>query len=256
MTERDEFYVGYGKAIPPGMARVIRVTLVILLSLTAVVALIAISGQRKLGASYFEFGSPREFRGIIREFPYPFLEIERPGEHGGLPGFSRYVLVGEGKHGAEPNVAGLDGRTVTLKGTLIHRENQTMIEVATGSVVLKESIPPRPETEKVEELGTVTLRGEIVDSKCHLGVMNPGSGKVHRGCAVRCISGGAPPVFHTRDAAGTSRYFYLVLPEGKAVNRDVLDVVAEPLEITGRATRIGTTFFLAAEPGSYRRLAP
>jgi hypothetical protein len=29
----------------------------------------------------------------------------------------------------------------------------------------------------------MTLTGEIVDSKCYLGVMNPGQGKVHRDCA-------------------------------------------------------------------------
>ena len=30
------------------------------------------------------------------------------------------------------------------------------------------------------DFGEVTLAGEIVDSKCYLGVMNPGNGKVHR----------------------------------------------------------------------------
>ena len=45
------------------------------------------------------------------------------------------------------------------------------------------------------DLDTFTLIGEIVDSKRYLGVMNPGNGKVHRDCAVRCLSGGIPPIF-------------------------------------------------------------
>jgi hypothetical protein len=49
------------------------------------------------------------------------------------------------------------------------------------------------------------LRGEIVDTKCYLGVMTPGEDKVHRGCAVRCISRGVPPAFLVRDASADSR---------------------------------------------------
>jgi len=48
---------------------------------------------------------------------------------------------------------------------------------------------PLPST----SLGTQTLVGEIVDSKCFLGVMNPGQLTTHRACAIRCISGGVRP---------------------------------------------------------------
>jgi hypothetical protein len=47
------------------------------------------------------------------------------------------------------------------------------------------------------------VTGEIVDSKCFLGVMNPGERTVHRDCAIRCLSGGVPPMLAYRDAAGT-----------------------------------------------------
>lgn len=252
--QTDEFFVGYLPQIPPATKRIVRLAVVVLFSLGAVIALIVASGQRRLGASFFEFGTTREFTGIIRETPYPFLEVVRPGESNGLPNVSRYVLVGEGKHGANPVVTGLEGQTVTLKGTLINRDDQTMIEVVAGSVASKAGAPKQPQTLKEEELGTVTLRGEIVDSKCHLGVMNPGEGKVHRSCAVRCISGGAPPVLFVRDAFGNSRYLYLVSSEGRAVNREVLETVGEPVEITGRATRLGNTLFLYTDPRFFRRL--
>ena len=41
-----------------------------------------------------------------------------------------------------------------------------------------------------------------MDTKCFLGVMRPATGKVHRGCAVRCLSGGAPPALLVRDEQG------------------------------------------------------
>ncbi len=61
--------------------------------------------------------------------------------------------------------------------------------------------PPRPEGQ-VEVLGPVELVGELVDSKCYLGVMRPATGKVHRACAVRCLKGGVPPGLLVRETGG------------------------------------------------------
>ena len=52
---------------------------------------------------------------------------------------------------------------------------------------------------QVVSLGMSTLVEELVDTKCFLGVMRPASGNVHRGCAVRCLGGGAPPALLVRD---------------------------------------------------------
>src|SRR6266513_1903853 len=82
-------------------------------------------------------------------------------------------------------------------------------------------------------LGQQTLVGEIVDSKCYLGVMNPGQLTTHRACAIRCISGGIPPVLLVRQKDGPAIYLLLVSADGKPVNRQVLNMVAEPVEITG-----------------------
>ena len=105
---------------------------------------------------------------------------------------------------------------------------------------------------KSNDIGPVTLRGEIVDSKCYLGVMNPGNGKVHRDCAARCISGGAPPAFVARDAEGASRVLLLVGSDGRQLNREVLSFVAEPIEVSGELLRSGANFILKAEPSRFR----
>jgi hypothetical protein len=102
-------------------------------------------------------------------------------------------------------------------------------------------------------LGKLTLVGEIVDSKCFLGVMNPGQLTPHRACAIRCISGGIPPVLLVRQANGPPLYFLLVSHDGKPVNKQVLNLVAEPVEITGEVERQGELLILRADPVTYRR---
>jgi hypothetical protein len=88
----------------------------------------------------------------------------------------------------------------------------------------------------------VTVTGEIVDSKCYLGVMNPGQGKVHRDCAARCLSGGIPPIFVTTDGR---EQFLLVGLDGRALGRDALrEFVAEPITIRGDLLQQGESRLL------------
>jgi len=127
-----------------------------------------------------------------------------------------------------------------------------MLEVLPASLKETSALPIPPPVKPIS-LGTVRLRGEIVDSKCYLGVMNPGNGKVHRDCAVRCISGGAPPVFVARDASGETQVLLLVGSDGRALNREVLSFVAEPVEISGEVVRSGSNLILKADPSRFRR---
>jgi hypothetical protein len=160
--------------------------------------------------------------------------------------------------------AGLDGKAVSLKGTLIYRANQTMIEVAENSLraldrpltpALSPSDGERGTNVTSVNLGRQTLTGEIVDSKCYLGVMNPGALTPHRACAIRCISGGIPPVLLVRQTNGPALYFLLVSRDGRPVNKQVLNLVAEPVEITGDVERQGELLILRADPTTYRRLS-
>jgi hypothetical protein len=97
--------------------------------------------------------------------------------------------------------------------------------------------------------------GEIVDSKCFSGVMKPGAGKTHIGCAIRCISGGVPAVFHVHNDAGDVLDLVLIDQEGNTVNDRVLDLVAQGLAIEGEVIRYNNLFALKADPSTYRRLA-
>ena len=93
-----------------------------------------------------------------------------------------------------------------------------------------------------------------MDSKCYLGVMNPGQLTTHRGCAIRCISGGIPPVLLVRQTNGPALYFLLVSRDGKPMNKQVLNMVAEPVQITGEVERQGELLIVRADPATYRRV--
>jgi hypothetical protein len=163
---------------------------------------------------------------------------------------SRHWLLGApGKHGAD--VTGHEGRRVRVRGPLIHRGNAAMLEV-TGLDPLPDSGNAAPPPH--EDLGTFTLTGEIVDSKCWLGVMNPGEGKTHLACAVRCVSGGLPPMLAIRDAAGQERHLVLTDPRGGPVNSRILPIVGRPVTVTGHVTREGDLLFLRADADAYRVL--
>ena len=248
-TPRDhqdnDFYIGYHRQAPAGLSRFIgRIVLAILL-VAAGLAMAVPSLFQPADPGNFEFGRQREVEGVLREAPYPSLLVAPDGAG------SSYDLVSVGKWGAGELAAGLDGSRVRARGTLIERAGARMLELAPQGLARTGSSLAEPEA---EELGEVTLTGEIVDSKCYLGVMKPGRGAVHRDCAVRCISGGIPPVFVARTVDGKLLQLLLVDHHGGAVNQRVLDKVAEPLSITGRLSRQGGRLLLAADPSTYRRL--
>ena len=249
----DEFYIGWEAKAALGIGKTVRKAVIALLSLMVLASVVLAVSQRLIGQSMFEWGTNKSFAGILQTQPYPHLLVPRPGNAGSLPQFSTYYLVAPWKFGLNREaIAPLSGKSVTLKGTLIYRGNQTMVETKPEWIQAsdKSSTISLPQNTR---LGRQTLVGEIVDSKCFLGVMNPGQLTPHRACAIRCISGGVPPVLLVRQRDGSATYLLLVSSEGKPVNQQVLDMVAEPVEITGEVERQGDLLILRADPATYRR---
>jgi len=229
MQSESEFYVGY-LPMPGALKRTIRRVVAALGLLAIGAAAILIAGQHPFPVASFEFQQYREFRGTLIATPYPALAI--PGQ--GVP----WLLVGPGKHGVD-DMRSLDGREVKLTGERIIRGDDHMIEVAGQASTLSNAVAHRvPDI----ELGQVQLTGEVVDSKCYFGVMNPGAGKVHRDCAVRCISGGIPPAFLVRDSNGNTATLLLA-----SWKRELLNHIAEPVQIRGRLLRSSGRLILNQE---------
>ena len=76
-----------------------------------------------------DFRDIREFDGFLMAEPAPHVVVIRPGETG-QQAFSRYVLVGRGKSGPKIDAAGLDGKYIRVRGSLIYRDGGTMISVS------------------------------------------------------------------------------------------------------------------------------
>jgi hypothetical protein len=235
----DEFYIGYLPRAPRSLGRRIAwLTGWLAVAALGVAALVAF-GQAPFANSKFEFGIWRDYSGWIEQAPYPALRTAR----------GTFLLVAPGKHGfTAPNPpAG-----VTLRASLIERGSNRMLEVQPDSI--HAATPARPRPDAAESLGQVVLRGEIVDSKCFLGVMNPGNGQVHGDCAVRCISGGIPPAFAAPDASGRMEIVLLAGSDDRQLNKEVLPWVAQHIEISGELIRTDSLLLLRTEPSRFRRL--
>jgi hypothetical protein len=238
-----EFYVGSLPKAPSGIARKMKVVIVVLFAAATTSAIGFAAVQRTYARSFFESGKIRTFYGIIEASPYPtLLSSPDTADSSAL----RYLLVAKGKHGADRQVAAYVGKTVRLRGTLIYRDDQKMVVLSGGSIAVLNDAQQNQVAPK--NLGEFDLVGEIVDSKCYLGNMNPGNGKVHRDCAVRCLSGGIPPVFATNDFNGSPAVLLLTGPNQKPLPKQAfLDRVAQPMRIHGRVMQIGNSLFLETE---------
>jgi hypothetical protein len=232
------FYVGYLPKAPSDVARFVRRVIACGATLMGIAAVVLPLAQAPFTDSAFEYLQYKPHEGMLSASPYPTLHA--------LDG--SYLLVRPGKHGAGKLLDALDRRSVRVQGALVRSGEQRMLEIDPSQFSVLGAAPLDPRRDGVSN--QVTLVGEIVDSKCHFGVMNPGNGKTHRSCATRCISGGIPPAFLVRDSRGDLRTFVLADAAGKAVRSEVLDYIAEPVELSGRVR--GSAFL--AELASIRRV--
>ncbi|MEA5472005.1 hypothetical protein [Spirulina sp. 06S082] len=244
--KKDEFYVNYGK-MPSGFLRH-------LLWFIPLLAAIAIALALLLPGIHDHFNEGRfagrsETEGILLAKPVPHLLVPRSGETGTGVKYSRYILMDTDKSGVDESDLEKAGQWVSLTGITIHRDSLTVI--ATQSVEAIDTPENAPTPDRERSLGEFTLVGEILDSKCYPGVMKRGRTAIHRSCAIRCISGGVPPIFLVENEAGEKMYFVLSDREGKAVNDRILDKVADEVRITGEVIQAGDMFILKADPDTY-----
>ena len=233
----DEFYIGYEPTMPPALAPRMWVTASALITCAVLLAGVFAAAQGSFSGGRFDYGREQSFEGRIVEHPYPALESTS-----GTGRAQWFWLVGPGKHGAADLVKGLDGRQVRVSGVLIERDGDNMIEVAPESVTTTSSqtSPISP----FHTIGPVTVEGEIVDSKCHLGVMKPGEGPVHRDCAVRCLLGHIPPMLVFREGRHQRRV-PLVATDGDAFSAELPSLTGRPVRVRGMLLERDAREFLA-----------
>ncbi|MDH4063475.1 MAG: hypothetical protein OEW19_03685 [Acidobacteriota bacterium] len=234
----DEFYIGYQATMPPGIGRRVRTTVTVSAAVVVCLAAMVTAVQRPLANSSFAFGQSRAWSGYLVRTPAPAILV--PGDGA----FERWWLVGRGKHGADAVLGTLAEGWVEVQGSEIARGPWRMIE-ASGA----RSLAPPAGTRVAPSLGVeagrlIHLRGEIVDSKCFLGVMNPGERTVHRDCAIRCLSGGVPPMVSFVNDAGRQDLAVLVSPHGAVPPANLAPLVGRPVDLVGRLYTVGDALVL------------
>ena len=172
----------------------------------------------------------REFEGLLLAEPSPHLLVPNP-EAPDEP-FQVYPLSSTDKRAPRPAIMENAGSWVKLTGILIDRGRYGMLAARSAEVI---DVPAGAAAlpDQTVSLGEFAIAGEIIDGKCYPGIMKPGRTKTHRACAIRCISGGVPPVFRAENKSGQSLYFLLADLDGQAVNDRILNMVADPIQITG-----------------------
>jgi hypothetical protein len=241
----QEFYIGYVPKAPSKLAWFLRVTIMIIGLGVMVLAFTLVRNQKGFSNSNFEYGKLTDIEGVFVKEPIPMIKMKVGKDLYGSQVIQTLPMVGFGKMGAESvmNVMeeklgqNLNNKRLRIKGTLIYGDGKALIQVAEEDnpdaqkvlVTNAKDLSPQP----IKEMGMVQLKGEILDPKCYFGVMKPGEGKPHKSCAIRCISGGITPVLVTKTRSGNISYYWLLDQNGKAINQQILEYVAEPVAVKG-----------------------
>jgi hypothetical protein len=253
-NDRDEFFIGYDPPLPSRLAKFITRVVAAGSAAIALGAAAIAAGHVRLAGGSFEFGQTRTIRGTIVTRPYPVL-IEDAPDDAGLA-YPWRLLVAPGKDGADALVRGLDGARVEIEGTRIERAGLRMIEVRPKSIARVSDVSTRvTASDPFASSQAVTLRGEIVDSKCFLGVMTPGDGRTHAACASLCLRGGIPPALLVRDRAGRSALYLLEDPKGDGLALRAAEIAGEPVDMRGAIGQRGSWRILRTDPSTWSRLA-
>ncbi len=224
------FYVGY-LPLPRALRRPLFFITGLSLWLLAGLSFVWAVKQNDPGAGRWDDQSLRTFTGVILTTPYPMLIEHSDGEP------TAHLLVEMGKRGSLARTQPWDRKGAKVSGYVIEREGRRIIELDPGDSAIVADAGPQPSIEPAPSLGPVTLRGEIVDSKCFLGAMKPGEGKPHKACATLCVRGGIPPMLVTARPGGGHEFYLLCRSGGAPMDDGLLPLIAEPVEVAGTLTR-------------------
>ena len=250
LPNQDEFYVNYA-SVPNSYRKFLWRFIPFIVAGVILFALVlpGVHNQFNKGQIQGTF----EIEGLLVDNPLPHLIVPRPGDTDDNVGFSRYLLTGPGKTAPKKTVLEHVDQWVNLKGNVVSRNHLSVIAARSAEpAATPEDVSINPDDSI--SLGEFSLTGEILDSKCYPGVMKPGQSKTHRACAIRCISGGVPAVFRVQNNRDEIMYFLLTDRQGETVNDRILDLVADPIQITGQVIQYDDMFVIQADPITYKRL--
>jgi len=239
--DQNGFFVGW--ADKPAISRRSFVAASLgLVSLAGGAGFVLARAQQQPGNGSWDPDAERDWTGVLVREPYPMLRTLA------LDGTPRTAyLVASDKHGIQSRLGDAVEGPVMARGSLISRDKNAMIAVADGESWLRTAAAALSPADMgqltswtEQDLGPATYTGEILDSKCWFGAMQPGQGKPHKSCASLCIRGGLPAVFCPSGLCGSGASIPLfTTAQGGAHSMDLLPLVADPVVATGRLVRVG-----------------
>ena len=259
----EAFYIGWMAHAPKVFVRFIKGYLFFLLPVVMVLAALLALSQKKFGKGNFEFGTLTEIKGVYFDKPVPNIVMMNGKDIWGNENIMTVPLIGYGKHGAEEAIADIEkekntsfnGKELTIKGTLLYNDGKLLVQIDKNDnpITKISSLASSFITEK-KDLGSLEVKGEIIDPKCFFGVMKPGEGKPHKDCAIRCILGGMPPMLLVRNEKNEANYYLIVGANGERMNDAVKDFVAEPVALHAKAIQYNdwVVLFVDANDGIKR----
>jgi len=234
---KDKFFIGWSGNTSSEHKKLIKRLLIPMFIAIPILIFAIVIFARPFSHGQYELGNVKEFVGVYYEDPFPVLLLDEGQLENGSS--TSALLVGYGKKGAKTfmhmaeKVHGkLSDKKIKIQGTLIYGDGKTLIELTKKEDSVLEILGKEISKNYKPRLTNQTLRGEIVDPKCWFGVMKPAEGKVHKSCAIRCISGGIPPVLRVMK---DNVYVYYILKgvNGEDINKEILEFVGEPVVVVG-----------------------
>lgn len=253
MTPRDDgpFFIGF-LPVPKGLKLFLAVVAVGLLATFAGMGLLVGATQDDPGDASFRFDWGRQtVTGVLEARPYPILHITEGTQR--LPAGRTIMLAGQGKRGVQQRAERLEGQVVTASGVALTRGDLNTLQLRGGRNGLSAAGKAAAPTER-ENLGRWRLTGEICDGKCLTGAMRPGRGLSHRACANLCLSGGLAPVFVSTAPVAGQEFFLMGDSDGGPLTDDLLDHVAQYVELDGTVERRGSLLVFKVDIASLKVL--
>lgn len=238
--------------------RFLKKRVLLVLVLLPILALAFSFLQKPSNDHSFELGKMTTLTGTYFSEPLPMLILDEED----LPERMNpdVLLIGYGKFGAEGIMDKIEkehgllsGKKIRVEGTLIYGDGKTLMELTNEEDALVEVLEGESKSMAVGDvIKNIDGRGEILDPKCYFGVMKPGEGKIHKSCAIRCISGGIPPVFRMKTGGDVYEYYLLLDENGHKLGKEILPLVGEDIQIKGKVAQFSSWKILYADLADIR----
>jgi len=230
----EDFFIGWAADVPLSLSQFLKRSVMIISAVTVVMALTLPNLSEELKGSEFTFGNIQEYEGTFHMLPVPRLTIEH--EDHLLIDFGKFSASRSIKEYEQLHNVQLDQTILRIEGSPISYNGRNLIELSNqlASILEHKSSSSNSNFEKIE-LGSISLKGEVLDAKCFFGVMNPGDGPVHKFCAALCIEGGIPAVIYDE----TIDEYYIIKGEnGLDINEQLVPLAGEIVRLSGNSYSI------------------